>query len=411
MAEAELKVEKKVEEKEVEKIVEEAGGTEKVTNEQIEASLNYDNLSAAEKKAIDDFIKKVDVEDATQVIQFGAKAQAKISQFSDDVLEGVKTKNTGEVGELLSELVAQIKSFDADVNGVEPKGLAKLFHNAKKSIDKVIAKYSSIERNVDTIEGQLEKQKAQMLKDIAIFDTMYDKNLEFFKEISLYIIAGEKKLDELRNVVLPKLKEQAQKSGEQLDAQKVNDMENTIIRFEKKIYDLKTTRIISIQMAPQIRLLQNSEAELVDKIQSSITNTIPLWKNQLVIALGINNARRALETQREVSNLTNDMLKKNSEVLKQGSIEIARESERAIVDIETVQKTNRDIIETLDTVIQIHADGRAKRAEAEKELINIEKELKTKLIEIQSGEAAEKAEEAAATSNTDEDDGMPEIKL
>ena len=241
----------------------------------------------------------------------------------------------------------------------------------------------------------------------------FDKEIviRFFKEISLYIIAGEKKLDELRNVVLPKLKEQAQKSGEQLDAQKVNDMENTIIRFEKKIYDLKTTRIISIQMAPQIRLLQNSEAELVDKIQSSITNTIPLWKNQLVIALGINNARRALETQREVSNLTNDMLKKNSEVLKQGSIEIARESERAIVDIETVQKTNRDIIETLDTVIQIHADGRAKRAEAEKELINIEKELKTKLIEIQSGEAAEKAEEAAATSNTDEDDGMPEIKL
>ena len=411
MAEAELKVEKKVEEKEVEKIVEEAGGTEKVTNEQIEASLNYDNLSAAEKKAIDDFIKKVDVEDATQVIQFGAKAQAKISQFSDDVLEGVKTKNTGEVGDLLSELVAQIKSFDADVNGVEPKGLAKIFHNAKKSIDKVIAKYSSIERNVDTIEGALEKQKAQMLKDIAIFDTMYEKNLEYFKEISLYIIAGEKKLDELRNVVLPKLKAQAEKSGEQLDAQKVNDMENTIIRFEKKIYDLKTTRIISIQMAPQIRLLQNSEAELVDKIQSSITNTIPLWKNQLVIALGINNARRALETQREVSDLTNDMLKKNSEVLKQGSIEIARESERAIVDIETVQKTNRDIIETLDTVIQIHADGRAKRAEAEKELINIEKELKTKLIEIQTGEAKEKAEEAAATSNTDEDDGMPEIKL
>ena len=240
---------------------------------------------------------------------------------------------------------------------------------------------------------------------------MYEKNLEYFKEISLYIIAGEKKLDELRNVVLPKLKAQAEKSGEQLDAQKVNDMENTIIRFEKKIYDLKTTRIISIQMAPQIRLIQNNDSELINKIQSSIINTIPLWKNQVVIALGINNARRALETQREVSDLTNDMLKKNSEVLKQGSIEIARESERAIVDIETVQKTNRDIIETLDTVIQIHADGRAKRAEAEKELINIEKELKTKLIEIQSGEAAEKAEEAAATSNTDEDDGMPEIKL
>ena len=221
-----------------------------------------------------------------------------------------------------------------------------------------------------------------MLKDITIFDTMYEKNLDYFKEISLYIIAGERKLDELRNVELPKLIEQAKQSGEQLDAQKVQDMENTINRFEKKIYDLKTTRIISIQMAPQIRLLQNNDSELVEKIQSSITNTIPLWKNQMVLALGINNAKQALGAQKAVTDLTNDMLIKNSELLKQGSIQIAEESERAIVDVETLQKTNKDIIDTLDQVIQIHENGRIKRQEAEKELENIEKELKEKMIEI-----------------------------
>ena len=221
-----------------------------------------------------------------------------------------------------------------------------------------------------------------MLKDIAIFDTMYEKNLTYFKEISLYIIAGEKKIKELKEVVLPELKKKAEESGEQIDVQKVNDMENTINRFEKKIYDLKTTRIISIQMAPQIRLLQNNEAELVEKIQSSITNTIPLWKNQMVLALGITNAKNALKNQQAVSNLTNDMLKKNSEILKQGSIDIAKESERAIIDIETLKKTNADIIETLDSVIEIHKNGRIQRQEAEKELQEIEKELKAKMLEI-----------------------------
>ena len=221
-----------------------------------------------------------------------------------------------------------------------------------------------------------------MLKDITIFDNMYQKNLDYFKEISLYIIAGEKKLDELRNKVLPELKEKAEKSGEQLDTQKVNDMENTINRFEKRLYDLKTTRIISIQMAPQIRLLQNNEAELVEKIQSSITNTIPLWKNQIVLALGINNAKKALKNQQAVSKLTNDMLVKNSETLKQGAVEIAKESERAIVDIETLKKTNSNIIQTLDEVLEIHKNGKIKRAEAEAELEAIEKELKEKMLEI-----------------------------
>ena len=375
----ELKVENEVKKEEVENLVNVA---EKVTNEKIEESLNYDLLTEAEKKAIDEFNQKIDVSDSTQILQYGAKAQSKISQFSDSVLEGVKTKNVGDAGVLLADLVAQIKNFDADIASEKKTGLAKIFDNAKKQLDRIMAKYSKIETNVDRIEGELEKHKLQLLKDINIFDTMYEKNLEYFKELSLYIIAGERKLDELRNVVLPALVAKAKETGEQLDAQKVSDMENTINRFEKKIYDLKTTRIVSIQMAPQIRLLQNNDAELVEKIQSSIINTIPLWKNQIVLSLGINNAKQALGAQKAVTDLTNDMLKKNSEILKQGSIQIAEESERAVVDIETLQKTNRDLIETLDKVIEIHENGRAKRAEAEVELQNIEKELKEKLIEI-----------------------------
>ena len=379
MSNLELKVEKKVEEKEVENLVTESN----VTEEMVEDSLNYEKLSKEEKAAIEEFNSKIDIEDTTQVLQYGAAAQDKISKFSDSILEDVKTKNTGEVGELLADLVSQIKSFDADISRSGKKGfLEKIFSNAKKEVDFIIAKYSKIEKNIDTIEGGLEKDKVQMLKDISIFDTMYEKNLEYFKEISLYIIAGERKLENLREKVLPELKAKAEKSGDQIDVQKVNDMENMIHRFEKKIYDLKTTRIISIQMAPQIRLLQNNDAELVEKIQSSITNTIPLWKNQMVLALGISNAKKALKSQQAVSKLTNDMLKKNSETLKQGSIDIAEESEKAIVDIETLQKTNQDLIETLDKVIEIHKNGRAKRAEAEKTLENIEKELKEKMLEI-----------------------------
>ena len=320
--------------------------------------------------------------DSTQVLQYGVAAQNKISEFSDSVLEGVKTNKTGDVGELLASLVAEIKSFDSAISTKEPKGIAKLFHSLKKEFDHIVAKYNKLSNNIDTIEKELENNKLILLKDINLFDTMYDKNLDYFKEISLYIIAGERKIEELKTKVLPELRKQAEKSKDQIDIQKVNDMETQINRFEKKLYDLKTTRIISIQMAPQIRLLQNNDAELVEKIQSSITNTIPLWKNQIVLALGINNSKQALKEQQAVSNLTNEMLKKNSETLKQGSIEIAKESERAIIDVETLKKTNQDIIETLDSVIKIHEDGRVKRAEAEKELENIEKELKDKLLEI-----------------------------
>lgn len=373
-------LELKVENKEDEKVTELVNSEKKITEEKIEKSLNYDELSEAEKKAVDEFNAKIDVYDSTQILQYGAAAQNKISSFSDSILEDVKTKGAGDTGELLAELVGQIKSFDSSIG--EKKGLAKLFHNVKREFNTIVAKYNKIEKNVDSIEKGLDKSKIQLLKDISIFDEMYKKNLEFFKEISLYIIAGERKIEELKNEVLPELKKKAEETKDQIDVQKVQDMEAQINRFEKKIYDLKTTRIISIQMAPQIRMLQNNDAELVEKIQSSITNTIPLWKNQMVLALGITNAKRTLEQQKAVSNLTNEMLVKNSETLKQGSIDIAKESERAIVDVETLKKTNRDLIETLDTVIKIHEDGRVKRAQAEEELQNIEKELKEKILEI-----------------------------
>jgi len=378
MANLEIKVEdKKVDES----VVTELTAGKGVTDAKIEKSLNYDELTEAEKKAVDEFNSKIDIYDSTQILQFGSAAQDKISRFSDTVLENVKTKQTGDAGDLLAELVAEIKTFDSVAT--PPKtGISKLFYSAKKEFNKILASYSKVEKNIDSIEGGLEKNKIQLLTDVNMFDTMYDKNLEYFKEVSLYIIAGERKLKELRETVLPKLQKNAKESGDQIDAQKVNDLEAQINRFEKKIYDLKTTRIISIQMAPQIRLLQNADAELVEKIQSSITNTIPLWKNQMVLALGITNTQKALKNQQAVSKLTNDMLKKNSETLKQGSISIAQESEKAIIDIETLRKTNKDIVDTLESVIKIHEEGRAKRVEAEKELVAIEKELKDKMLEL-----------------------------
>ena len=375
-------LELKVEKKEDEKVTALAESTTKVTDEKIEKSLNYDELSPEEKKAVDEFNAKIDVFDATQILQYGAAAQNKISDFSDSVLEGIKTKQTGDTGELLADLVGQIKSFDSSIGNSDKGILGKLFYNAKKEFHTIIAKYSKIETNIDAIEKSLDKNKIILLKDVSTFDEMYEKNLEYFKEISLYIIAGDKKLEELKTVTLPELKKKAEESKEQMDIQKVQDLEAQINRFEKKLHDLKVTRVISIQMAPQIRLLQNNDAELVEKIQSSITNTIPLWKNQMVLALGLNDAKRALKEQQAVTQLTNDMLKKNSETLKQGTLEVAKESERAIVDIETLKKTNKDLIDTIDGVIKIHEEGRAKRAAAEEELKNIEQELKDKILEI-----------------------------
>lgn len=357
--------------------------TKKVEEAQVEKSLNYNALTEEEKQAIDTFLEKIDVTDTNQILQYGAGAQTKISKFSDSVLENVKTKSTGEVGGLLTDLVVQIKDFDGEIPKEQKNGLLGIFNSAKKQLERLIAKYDKVENNIDKIEKNLENHKLQMLKDIAVFDTMYEKNLEYFKELSLYIIAGDKKLEELKNVTLPELKKKAEESGDQAEVQKVNDFANMVNRFEKKIYDLKTTRIISVQMAPQIRLIQNNDSELVEKIQSSIVNTIPLWKNQIVIALGITNAKNALGAQKQVTEITNELLKKNSELLKQGTLEVAEESERAIVDVETLQKTNQNIIETLDRMLEIHEQGRLKRQEAENELQKIEGELKNKLLEIQ----------------------------
>jgi len=352
---------------------------EKVSEKEVESSLDYNKLTLEEKELIDNFIKDINVSDTNQIIGYGVGAQKQITEFSDSVLENVKTKSTGSVGDLLASLTSEIKSFDGNLEGpLKPS----LFNSIKKQVRKLVAKYSKVETNISNIEKELETHKLQMMKDIALFDGMYEKNLEYFKQLSLYIIAGYKKLEELNNTLLPELKEKAEETGEQTDIQAYNDMINKVNRFEKKLFDLKTTRMISIQMAPQIRLIQNNDAELVEKIQSSIVNTIPLWKNQMIIALGINNSYQALEAQKKVTDLTNEMLEKNSELLKQGTIKVAKESERAIVDIETLKKTNADIIETLNTIIKIHDEGRMKRSEAEVELTKIENELKDKLLNL-----------------------------
>lgn len=356
-------------------------GKLQVSEEQVEQSLDYNKLTKAEQDAIDDFVQKIDEKDTNVIISYGAPAQTKISKFSDEVLGNVRTKQLGTVGNLLSDLASEIKSFDG---GIDVNMKSSLFNSIKKQINRLLSRFSKVETNINKIEKELEGHKLQMMKDIAIFDEMYEKNIEYFKELSLYIIAGNKKLEQIRNEVLPALQNKAKETGEQNDVQAYNDMINIANRFEKKLHDLKTTRIISIQMAPQIRLIQNNDAELVDKIQSSILNTIPLWKNQMIIALGLANANRTLDAQEKVTNLTNEMLKKNSEILKQGSVKIAKESERAIVDLETVKKTNQDLIETIDSIIKIHSEGSQKRAEAELELNKIEEQLKSKLLELKA---------------------------
>lgn len=365
----------------LDKIKNDIAGTTTVSETQVEESLDYNKLTDQEKTAIDEFVEKIDEKDTNMIISFGAPAQTKISKFSDEVLNNVKTKKLGAVGDLLADLAGEIKSFDG---GVDINMKPSLFNSIKKQVKRLMARYSKVETNINKIERELEGHKVQMMKDIAIFDQMYEKNIEYFKELSLYIIAGNKKLEQLKNEVLPALHQKAEETGEQNDAQAYNDMINIVNRFEKKLYDLKTTRIISIQMAPQIRLIQNNDTELVDKIQSSLINTIPLWKNQMIIALGLANANKALEAQKKVTDLTNDMLVKNSELLKQGTVKIAKESERGIVDLETVKKTNQDLMDTIDSLIKIHEEGSQKRAEAEGELNKIEGELKAKLLELKA---------------------------
>ncbi len=337
------------------------------------------NLTEAEKKAVDEFAKKIDLTDSNIAMQYGAACQQKLADFSDTALEGVRTKDLGEVSGMLSNLVVELKGFDLEP---KKKGLAGLFGKGRTSIEKLKAQYTSAEKNVDKIETALLNHQNTLSKDVVMMDKMYAANLAYFKELTMYIIAGKQKLEEERNTTLVELRKKAEETGLAEDAQAANDYNALLERFEKKIYDLELTRTVSIQMAPQIRMLQNNDILMVERIQSTLNNTIPLWKNQMVLALGMAHAQSATQAQHEVTELTNELLKKNAETLKQGTISVAQESERAVVDIETLQETNQKLIETFDEVLRIQQEGREKRANAENELGRIEAELKAKLLEI-----------------------------
>ena len=340
---------------------------------------NEAKLSDAEKKMVEDFSQKIDITEANIVLQYGSEAQKKISDFSDTALDNVKTKDLGEVGTLLSNLVVELKGFDEKEND---KGFLGIFKKAGNKVESLKAKYDKTEVNVNKIANVLEDHQIQLLKDIALLDQLYDRNQTNCKELTMYIIAGKKKLEKVRNEDLPALQAKAKESGLAEDAQAANDLQNACDRFEKKLYDLELTRQVSIQMAPQIRLVQNDDTLMTEKIQSTLVNTIPLWKNQMVLALGVSHSREAMQAEREVNNMTNELLKKNAETLHQATVETAKESERGIVDLETLQHTNQELIATLDEVLQIQKEGHAKRAEAEKELARIESELHNKLLEI-----------------------------
>ena len=344
--------------------------------------LDETRLSPEELAAAEEFAKKIDVTDSTMVLQYGAAAQKKVAGFSETALEKVRTKDLGEVGDMMSDLVVQLKGFE--VQPEEKKGFLGLFRKGGGQIASLKARYDKAAVNVDKISTMLEDHQVQLLKDITMLDKLYDTNLQYFRELSMYIVAGKKKLEQVRATDLPAAQEKAQNSGLPEDAQAANDLNNMCLRFEKKLYDLELTRNISIQMAPQIRLIQNNDSLMAEKIQSSIVNTIPLWKSQMVLALGLAHSKEAMEAQRAVSDMTNELLKKNAEALKQGTIETAKESERGIVDIETLKQTNQSLISTLDEVVRIQDEGRAKRAAAEEELGRIEGELKAKLLEVRS---------------------------
>ncbi len=340
--------------------------------------LDESQLTEAEKKAINDFIEKVDISNPDHVLLFGADAQKKIADFSQTALDAVKTQETGEVGNMLVNLVAELKGFEKDSE--EPKGLAKLFSKAEDKITRMQARYNKVSTNVENIAGSLEGYQAQLLKDVAMFDRLYDQNNDYFHQLTLYIIAGDKKLQQIRDTELKELKAKAEASGDAMDAQKANDLAAQCDRFEKKLYDLKLTRQVAIQMAPQIRLLQNNDSLLVERIQSTLSNTLPLWKSQMVLALGMHHSQEALKAQTAVTDMTNDLLRKNAEALKIGTVQTAKEAERGIIDIETLVQTNQDLIDTINEVMEIQSQGHEKRIEAEKTLYNMEAELKKKLL-------------------------------
>ncbi len=336
-------------------------------------------LSEEEKKMVEAFVEKIDLTNSNSVLQYGAGAQKKIADFSGVALNNVKSKDLGEVGDMLSSVVVQLKDFE---NGEEKKGIFSFFKKQSQKIDNMKAKYGKVEDNINKICTSLEKHQIQLLKDIAMLDKMYEVNLAYLKELNMYILAGKKKLESSRNGELKRLSDLAISTGRTEDAQRANDFASLCDRFEKKIHDLELTKMVSIQMAPQIRLIQNNDSIMSEKIQSTIVNTIPLWKSQIVLALGVAHSTNAIKAQNEVTNMTNELLRKNAETLKMSSIETAKAAERGIVDIETLKTTNEALISTLDEVMTIQNQGREKRKEAEKELKGIEEQLKNKLLEL-----------------------------
>lgn len=353
---------------------------DKVAEETKQAEIFDDSyLTEEEKKMVDEFVEKIDVTNSNSILQYGVGAQKKIADFSESALNNVKTKDLGEVGEMLSNVVCELKNFE---NTEEKKGLLGIFKKTTEKISQMKAKYEKVEGNINKICNMLETHQIQLLKDIAMLDKMYEINKVYFKELSMYILAGKKKLSKLEKEELPALAERARISGLPEDAQATNDFVALCNRFEKKIHDLELTRMISLQMAPQIRLVQNNDSLMSEKIQSTIVNTIPLWKSQIVLALGVAHSNNAAKVQNEVTNMTNELLRKNAETLKMSTIETAKESERGIVDIETLKNTNESLISTLDEVLRIQTEGRQKRKAAEAELQNIEEQLKNKLLSL-----------------------------
>ena len=341
--------------------------------------LDESQLTEAERKMVDEFSQKIDITDSSVVLQYGAAAQKNVAGFSENALSSVRTKDLGEVGKSLSELVVELKGFGEEE---EKKGLFGLFKKTGNKLEAMKAQYSKVEANVDKIARELEQHQVTLMKDVAMFDQMYELNLKYYKELTMYILAGKRKLSDVQANELPALKAKAEQTGAQEDAQAYNDLVQMCDRFEKKLHDLELTRMISVQMGPQTRLLQNNDTLMVEKIQSSLVNTIPLWKSQMVLALGLEHGRQATAAQSAVTNMTNELLKKNADMLKMGTIETAREAERSVVDIETLQHTNEQLISTLDEVLNIQKEGTAKRKAAEAELGRIEGELKQKLMEL-----------------------------
>lgn len=352
----------------------------KVKEEKTEEKIiNEIQLTEEEQKMVDQFVDKIQINNSNSILQYGAGAQKKISDFSQSALNNVKTKDLGEIGEILSSVVHELKNFE---ESEEKKGILGIFKKGKDKISQMKIKYEDVDNNIGKMCNILEAHQIQLLKDIAMLDKMYEINKAYFKELYMYILAGKKKLEKLEKEELPKLQEKAKNSGNPQDAQELNDFVALCNRFEKKIHDLELTKMISLQMAPQIRLIQNNDSLMSEKIQSTIINTIPLWKNQMVLSLGVAHAANAARVQREVTDMTNELLRKNAEILKTSTIETAKESERGIVDIETLRATNESLISTLDEILNIQTEGRQKRREAEAELINIENQLKNKLLDF-----------------------------